>query len=226
MKLANTQAAINAQMQPIEDKFIDEYERSDHMLQHSIDASGLQTYLGKMIWNIMSEYQEITEIAYIAIRDAEELKFEEHSSMELVVKKDGTTGISESDFKRLGGPGLEKLVKTRLMTHIYHVVLFASKFKEEVGRQMPALLLLALLHDFGKHPVIAKRHRSLEWSTHEEISGNYAKMLIQDSQDFSNEFADEFAIILAKHHIDSDSKVLLYRYLNLADHYARELERR
>lgn len=175
-----------------------------------------RTHFATMIWDIMSKYPVLKKTAFIALSDAEKYQFDICSSIK-----------DDEDTLRLGKAlGFEKLKKTRLLQHTYHVVWYASKFTEKAGGNMPSLLLLALLHDFGKHGAIKELYKISTNVSHEMISANYASSIMKTSGDFSDEYIEIIERIMSTHHTSPVKGVLLYDLLNEADRLSRILEKR
>lgn len=175
-----------------------------------------RTHFAEMIWDIMSKYPVLNKTTLLALADAEKYQFDICSSIK-----------DDEDTERFGkATGFEKLKKTRLLQHTYHVVWYASTFIDKAGGNMPSLLLLALLHDFGKHGAIKELHKSAAILNHESISANYAAKIMKLSGDFSDEYIEIIERILATHHTSPAKGVLLYDLLNEADRLARILEKR
>lgn len=178
-----------------------------------------RTNHAKMIWDITKQYPAIMEVVLVALKDAELYNFDVCSSINASAKDDSARWGKVSGYKNL--------IKTRLLEHTYHVVFYASTFKNEVGGHMPTLLLLALFHDYGKNEHIILNHKPLGYSTHEEVSANYAKYLLKNSLNFrdSDDFIALITKIITTHH-NGENNTMLYKYLNKADQTARELEKR
>lgn len=175
-----------------------------------------RTHFAEMIWEIMSKFPVLKKTTLLALSDAEKYQFDICSSIK-----------DDEDTERLGrATGFEKLKKTRLLQHTYHVVWYASLFIEKAGGNMPSLLLLALFHDFGKHGAIRDLHKITANVNHALISANYAASIMKLSGDFSDEYIEIIERILATHHASPAKGVLLYDLLNEADRLARILEKR
>lgn len=181
-----------------------------------------RTDAATMIWEIMKPYEKLRATALLALSDAESLEFDLTSS---VPTSDYLTSKRGGDDERLAKFGnFEKLRKTRLLKHTYHVVFYANSMKLKAGGNIGSLLLLALFHDFGKHPAIAADHKSQEWKKHEEISANYARTIMEKSGDFSSEYIESIVTIISQHHMSPVAGAPLYELLNEADAMARRYE--
>lgn len=177
-----------------------------------------RTNFAQMIWDIAKDYETIRSVVLIALHDAELYNFDLSSSINSTMKDD------VERHSKSAGVHFKKLVRARLLEHIYHVVFYASTFKDEAYRQMPALILVALLHDFGKHEAIIKNHSSPKsYLSHEEISANYAQYIMKKAKCFSDDFIKTITVIIATHH-NNPGNGILYKYLNKADFLAREQE--
>lgn len=178
--------------------------------------STFRTKYAELIWDHCRPYPELYTVFRIALQDAERLEFDKASSI-----NDG------EDYERLGASdSFAKLKRTRLLKHTYHVVFYAAQLKDEAGGFTPQLLLMALLHDFGKHGAIRAEHASKKYTRHEQISANYGRSIMEISGEFSGQYIDTFVYALSHHHIDSHQNVYLYKLLNKADQMARILEKK
>jgi HD-GYP domain-containing protein (c-di-GMP phosphodiesterase class II) len=177
------------------------------------DSPVFRTKYAAEIWKIMSRYPSIRNTTLIALRDAEAYNFDLISS---IIDKDDSKRFSNADR-------FTRLKKVRLLAHTYHVVWYASKMEKEAKGLMPALLLLALLHDFGKSPKISALYASKSYKSHEEISSSYAESILTSSKEYSEEFTSVIKMIILTHH-ESPTNAPLYLLLNAADHKARILE--
>lgn len=176
-----------------------------------------RTQYAAMIWDIVKEHKSIRKVCLIALHDAEDFKFDMASSIDGSKVSDEQSRLSNvGDFTRLK--------RTKLLKHIYHVVFFSLDYEDKIGANMPALLLVSLLHDFGKHKMVISNHRSATWTDHEEISANYARHIMKLSGDFNDEFIESVCAVIATHHKIKKPGVPLRDYLNKADMQARYFE--
>lgn len=210
--------------------FINDERKTKHalLLKGSESESALvsrqpvfENEYSRMIWNIIKDERELQDVAIIALMDAEKYEFNKVSS---VRDKEGDRDNNKDDSKRLMAYGsFEKLKNTRLLKHTYHVVFYASTLKKSAGGHYQSLLLLSLLHDFGKHKEIANIHHSQAWTFHEEVSANYARTIMRSAGNFTDNYIESIVHILKTHHLSS-LKAPLYDLLNTSDRMARQLE--
>ncbi|MDD3465631.1 MAG: HD domain-containing protein [Campylobacterales bacterium] len=114
-----------------------------------------------------------------------------------------------------------KLKRVNLLEHTYNVVKQAQSMKAELGYNYPTLLILCLLHDFGKSKDIKQNYASENWSLHEQISANYLKHVLL-KLNFDEKFIVTLTEILNHHHDDSKpTRDKLTQMLKKCDSFAR-----
>lgn len=187
--------------------------------KHLVEEPLFRTKYASMMWDIAKNIPILQNIFSLALRDAERFNFDKCSSFPT------RKGKVASDERRLRVYGnFEKLKKVRLLKHTYHVVFYASTLKDIAGGNYPSLLLLALLHDFGKNNEIIAGQGMTDASPHEEISSMYARAIMKSTGDFTKAYIDSITKIIATHHKAPQHGVPLYDLLEMSDSLAREFE--
>ena len=89
-------------------------------------------------------------------------------------------------------------------------------------------LLLALLHDVGKHPEIEKKYRKNTQETHDKISANFAKYFLIEQVGFEKnltfETIETIYNTLRVHHEQTEQESAFLQVLKKADFNARDKE--
>ena len=129
------------------------------------------------------------------------------------------------------------LSSINLYSHTMNVVVEAIKISIEnkLPQQVQDIvILLAVLHDFGKNPSIVREFKFEDdnSSKHHRISANYAKFimyeesLLDDEQCITKELIEMVYTTLRNHHEEVKNSNMFLKLLINADTNARELELR
>ncbi len=131
----------------------------------------------------------------------------------------------------------ELLSSINLYSHTINVVVEAIKISNEnkLPQQIQDIvILLAVLHDFGKNPIIAKNYQFEKDNIgkHHRISANFAKFIMYEEslldveQGITKELTDMVYTTLRSHHEEVKNNNMFLKLLINADTNARELELR
>ncbi len=87
-------------------------------------------------------------------------------------------------------------------------------------------IILAILHDFGKNPLISEKYKGDKDEKHHHISANFAKQYFHKNKLFnvSKEFIDLIYKTIWNHHEQNEKKSPFLKILIEADQNAREKE--
>jgi len=171
----------------------------------------------------------IKKIAINLFHDIHKFDFTEHSSVPKnreAVLKDETTRY-------------DLLSKINLYKHTIYCAISAIEVcqKNDVPQVITDLvIILAILHDFGKHPKIFEQYKNKNDDLHNVVSAYYVKKVFREyiNKDIHQDTYKQLIFTLFNHHklpdttrknTDKDERdTLLIYLLNEADYLAREKE--